>query len=839
MTEAGVRIPGLGRWRPSVPLAAIVSLLPLAAFAVAVVLMLRAERADRLATEITAAAANTAASIRHEVQHQIDGLTALAISEALDRGDLPAIRLEMQRLYDRHPEWASLILTGVTLPDQSPGIHQNPVMHQNPGIDLRPIIDLRRAEGEALPSDPDPSGAATAITTRRPLIGNLTDGHLPVRVPVVRGGQVIFLLTALVRSGLFSDLLAAQSVPQGWILALADARHITIGRSARGLAFTGSPAPDAFRRGATETPGQVVAGQGRDGPVVALATPVAGTGWNLAVVVPQEMAAAPYSRVMIMLYLLGGAALIAAVVLAARGIGRDRRKRAAAAAVEADLLRQAAEEAASERDERSMRLAVMSHELRTPLAGVLGFGELLSRTALSAEQRHLLDRQAEAGAALRRIVDDVLDAARIEAGGMTLRSEPVDLRALATSVTEAARSGLAADPTRPAIEIVADPAPDLPARVTGDPDRLRQLMANLVGNAVKYTAQGTVRLRIGPRDVGGGRPPRLQIRVCDTGPGIPAALRDRLFRPFVTGSGLAGQPARARGGAGLGLYVCKLLAEAMGGRITVGAGVTGGTCFDVDLPLLAADIPVAPVMDLPPAPRAASLVPDPAPARGVKILLAEDTPANQILIRAILEGLGHQVVTAGDGVQALEQLAAVPDIDLVLMDMQMPRMDGLAATREIRRGAVAGAEAVPVIALTANAFPEDVDACLAAGMQRHLAKPIDPAALAAAVQEVAGGATSGPVAGPDAVARDGLRAFLLDLAPRLAGASAEELRRCLQAIRDLPDIPDVGSLRAAAGELETILREGGETRRVAAARAALLAGLDESLAALRGTRAKV
>lgn len=824
MADAGIGMAGAGRWRPSVPLAAIVSLLPLAAFAIAVVLMLRAERADRLAADITAAAANAAASIRHEVQHQIDGLTALAVSEALDRRDLPAIRLEMQRLYDRHPEWASLILTEVTYP-------AGPTT-----MDLRPTIDLRRVEGEALPPDPDPAGAVAAVTGGRPVIGNFIDGHIPIRVPALRGGEVVFLLTALARPGLFSDLLVLQSLPEGWFLALADADDITIGRSVRAQETIGSRAPEGFRQALAEArgqsgPGQVTAGQGRDGPVMARITPIVGTGWNLAVVVPAEIAAAPYARVMIMLYLLGGVALVAAILLAARGIGHDRRKRARAAAAEARLLRRAAEDAAAERDERTMRLAVMSHELRTPLAGVLGFGELLARTALSADQRRLLDRQAEAGAALRRIVDDVLDAARIEAGGMTLRSEPVDLVALATSVVEAARSGLvtgpAAGPARPAIAVIADLAPDLPAWVTGDPDRLRQLMANLVGNAVKYTVEGTVRLHIAPREVGGGRPPRLQIHVCDTGPGIPALLRDRLFRPFVTGAGLAGQPARAQGGAGLGLYICKLLAEAMGGRITVGDGATAGTCFDVELPLVPAAVPAAPEVD--PAPAPASAAGPVPPARLLKILLVEDTPANQILIRAMLEALGHRVVQAADGIEALARLAAVPDIDLVLMDMQMPRMDGLAATREIRRGAVPGAETVPVIALTANAFPEDVDACLAAGMQRHLAKPIDPVALAAAVQQV-----TGPAA-PQPVASGNLQAVLLDLAPRLAGASAEELRRSLHTIRALPDMAGHARLAAAVAGLESAVGEGDEAG-VAAARAALLAALDESLVSLRRIR---
>ncbi|WP_156503067.1 hypothetical protein, partial [Tistrella mobilis] len=327
MADAGIGMAGAGRWRPSVPLAAIVSLLPLAAFAIAVVLMLRAERADRLAADITAAAANAAVSIRHEVQHQIDGLTALAVSEALDRRDLPAIRLEMQRLYDRHPEWASLILTEVTYPTG------------RTTMDLRPAIDLRRVDGEALPPDSDPAGAVAAVTGGRPVVGNFIDGHIPIRVPALRGGEVVFLLTALVRPGLFSDLLVLQSLPEGWFLALADADDITIGRSVRAQETIGSRAPEGFRQAVTEvrggadpgqvtagqvTAGQVTAGQGRDGPVMAQITPIVGTGWNLAVVVPARIAAAPYARVMIMLYLLGGVALVAAILLAARGIGRDR-----------------------------------------------------------------------------------------------------------------------------------------------------------------------------------------------------------------------------------------------------------------------------------------------------------------------------------------------------------------------------------------------------------------------------------------------------------------------------------------------------------------------------------
>ena len=379
----------------------------------------------------------------------------------------------------------------------------------------------------------------------------------------------------------------------------------------------------------------------------------------------------------------------------------------------AGVARRAAERASAE---KSDFLAFVSHEVRTPLNGVLGTLSLLLDTALDAEQRAYAETARRSGETLLWTVNELLDLSRIEAGKLELEELAFDpgqpLReVLALQAAAAADKGL---------RLTASLDAALPARILGDPRRLRQVLLNLVDNAIKFTAAGAVDIRL-TREAG-----RLAVEVRDTGAGIPAQLRRRLFRRFQQAD--AGT-ARRHGGSGLGLMICRRLVGLMGGEIGVESREGQGSVFRFDLPLVAApdDAPALP--DPPPAEAPARRLAGDAPF--ARLLLVEDSEASQLVAAAILRKAGYEVDLARDGETAVEAVAS-GSYDAVLMDVRMPGLDGYAATRRIR--ALAGtAGRVRILALTASAMPGDVQRSLGAGMDAHLAKPVDRAGLLGAV----------------------------------------------------------------------------------------------------------
>jgi two-component system, sensor histidine kinase and response regulator len=505
-------------------------------------------------------------------------------------------------------------------------------------------------------------------------------------------------------------------------------------------------------------------------------------------------------------------------------------------------------------------LANMSHEIRTPLNGIIGMAALLGDTGLTREQREYADTIRSSGDVLLGLLGDILDWSKIEAGSTDLEAAPFDCVALVEDAV-----ALMAEPAhRKGIEIVCDVAPDVPTRVVGDGGRLRQVLLNLIGNAVKFTAAGEVRVDATcEKDPGAAS--RLRFAVHDTGIGIAPETRARLFQPFTQADA---STTRRYGGTGLGLALCKHLIELMGGDIGCRSTVGRGSTFWFTLPFRAADAAgaAAPAPPLPHArvlvvddsaaqrghlatelaalglhadtvanaaeavarvrdasaepyslvlldatlpdlkpplaaaairaaagpaqpaivvlgvwtgqqptvtdapvlrkpvrrdalraavaealggsatPAVASVEPPAAPAAAPlgRVLLVEDNPVNQLVARRMLERLGYHVDGAADGRAALEALARA-DYDIVLMDCHLPEMDGLAATRELRRRE-AGRH-TPVIAMTAGVTAEDRDRCLAAGMDDFLAKPLAQADLATAVARWNRGAT-GDVGGP-------------------------------------------------------------------------------------------
>ncbi|MBK7661613.1 MAG: response regulator [Betaproteobacteria bacterium] len=396
----------------------------------------------------------------------------------------------------------------------------------------------------------------------------------------------------------------------------------------------------------------------------------------------------------------------------ARETQRGREADAARAAL---ALAQAADEA------KSRFLANMSHEIRTPLAGILGTVELLLATPLEARQRDLAHAAHRSGESLLGIINDILDYSKIEAGRLSIENTPFDLAALVREVSDLLAPGAAAKGV--ALQVAWEPG--VPRWVSGDPMRLRQVLLNLAGNAVKFTECGEVDLRV-RQAAGEDGTPRLAFSVRDTGIGIEPIALGRLATPFTQADE---STTRRYGGTGLGLAISRQLVGLMGGTLDIESTPGRGSTFAFSIPLQAAVGP----------PHQEATAPRPAPSRRCgRILLAEDNPVNQQVACAFLENAGHAVAVVANGREAVRE-SVTGAFDLVLMDCQMPEMDGFAATAEIRRSQD-GAARTPIVAVTANALAGDRERCLASGFDDYLAKPYREEALLAVVNRWLGDA---------------------------------------------------------------------------------------------------
>ncbi|HEY8616693.1 ATP-binding protein [Phenylobacterium sp.] len=378
------------------------------------------------------------------------------------------------------------------------------------------------------------------------------------------------------------------------------------------------------------------------------------------------------------------------------------------AEAQAELARANAEAAAAA---KASFLANMSHEIRTPMNGIIGFVDLLLRTELDEAQRRYATLIAESGGALLKLLNDILDFSKIEAGELDVVEEPYDLVHILNQCAQLLTPAMEGKGL--ALKVQVDPA--LEGWVMGDALRLRQVVLNLLGNAVKFTLTGSVTLKAA-RVRRRGKPDGVVISVADTGIGIPADRLDAIFEKFVQADSSV---ARRFGGTGLGLSISQRLAELMEGELELESAVGQGTTVTLRLPLK----PAA-------APAEAAFPPSTASAvRPGHVLLVEDLDINRELCAGMLHAMGHTVEVACDGAEAVQAFAgARRPFDLVLMDVNMPVMDGLEATRRIRALGGAGAT-TPIVALTASALPEEVARCLQAGMDGHLSKPITQAIL--------------------------------------------------------------------------------------------------------------
>jgi len=354
-------------------------------------------------------------------------------------------------------------------------------------------------------------------------------------------------------------------------------------------------------------------------------------------------------------------------------------------------------------------LANMSHEIRTPLNGILGLGDVLSRTALTPDQRDLLRSMTGAARTLEALLSDVLDLARLEEGALRLAQEVFDLSALAREVSELHRPAAEAKGVDYQVHI-----PFSPVWVTGDAGRLKQVLGNLLSNGVKFTSAGSLSLRVELHEEA------WRFEVTDTGIGFDEGAKARIFDRFAQADDSI---TRRYGGSGLGLSICVDLVRAMGGVLDARSAPSQGSSFAFQLPLPSAAAPTA----------VAGLTFEDRP---LMILLAEDHPINRQVVELILTEVGAELVSVCDGRQAVNAFAS-RNFDLVLMDMQMPVLDGLSATREIRaQEQRLGRPPCPVIMLTANVLPEHLRASFEAGADRHLAKPIEAAGLLIAIDQV-------------------------------------------------------------------------------------------------------
>ncbi len=459
-------------------------------------------------------------------------------------------------------------------------------------------------------------------------------------------------------------------------------------------------------------------------------------------------------------------------------------------------LREATKAAQAANEAKTAFLATVSHELRTPMNGILGMAELLLHSALDNEQKEYLELIKNSGWALMNVLNDILDYAKIEAKTLELRMGEFNLRELVQGVVRS----LAFQARKKGLSIDCVITPDIPRWLKGDSGRLRKIITHLLHNAIKFSDSGGVALDIGldQAKTGRGQPlpenVRLIFSIADTGIGVPDGQLGTIFESFTQ---VESYLTRRYGGLGLGLATCKQLVGLLGGDIRAESALNQGSVFTFSAifeTLPQADPRQAPTH----RPCSADML------KGRRVLLADDDPTSETLVYHLIEAKGMEVVCVSTGAQAVQELTRHP-FDLVLMDIQMPELDGLEATRTIRNPATGCHNPhIPIIALTAHAFKSDEEACLAAGMDAYLAKPVDGSTLCAAMESILTGRHHPPASSqPQSTSQD---LNLTDTLRRLGG-DLPLLREVYHAFAtDLPNRLKELESQLASGDMPGALR---------------------------------
>ena len=708
--------------------AAIVPLAAMSGVALLAVARQHQIQIERSALEVTRALAT---AVDGELRRSIAVLEALAISPSLDSGDLKRFYGATQRVLESRPTWYTVIL-----------VHPSG----------RQLINARRPFGAELPPLVEKESFERLLETRRPVIGYLAAGPegvrvVPIRVPVIRNGELRYVLTAAVKPDGVLDVINRQRVPQDWVISVFDGKGMRVARSRAHQQFLGTAAAPSLREqmasGEAEGAGMTRTLEGD--AVYSAYSRLADSGWSVAIGIPRSVVnTGVYGAVAV--YAAGLLASIAIAVIAAlfiaRGIARPigelrnaaqalgRRESLALPATPIAEIRQVSESLAFAADERARGdaereqllvreqdarsaaetasrakdefLAMLSHELRNPLGAIANASRLLTHPgadpATAQYAREIIMRQVEH---LTRLTDDLLDAGRAIMGKIVLQRASLDLAETVRRTLGTLKASLRTEQHRFLLALE-------PAWVDADETRIEQIISNLVINAVKFTPGGG-EIRLATRREAG----HSVLSVADNGIGLAPELAAHVFELFVQGDRALD---RAHGGLGIGLTLVRRLAELHGGSANVySAGPGQGSEFTVRLPAVAS-----------PAARAAH--PGVGAAKAPRhIMIIEDNDDARETLRRLLELAGHRVQVAKDGASGLAAaLASRPEV--VLIDVGLPRIDGFELARRIR--AAGGSAWRPyLVAVTGYGQPEDRGRALAAGFDEHLVKPIDDTVL--------------------------------------------------------------------------------------------------------------